>query len=161
MSKVDIQKDTIQKLFDLSLTEGKNVGELTIELFEDYVNDKMYKYTGQHGNKYEIKRSINIVIPDLTISDFVDNIIFDKESNNSTLVDGRAVIQEYYGDVAKYIKSIDRFSINRIKLAFKEYGDIMKEKDVFKDIYEEIKLFNNIGINYYKEISVFVVPEKF
>lgn len=52
MSKIDIQKDIIQKLFDLALTEGKNIGELTKELFENYINDKIYKFTGRHDIKY-------------------------------------------------------------------------------------------------------------
>lgn len=160
MSKVDIQKDTIQKLFDLALVENKNIGELTVELFEEYINDKIYKFTGRHGIKYSIKHSVSIRIPKLTIDLFASNIINGSNSTPESIATGKEVIKKYYGDVDKYITCIDEFTIIQIEEGFRDSKTTMEAQDSFKYIKEEMELFKQMGINYYKEISVFVCPGK-
>ena len=161
MSKVDIQKDTIQKLFDLSLTEGKNIGEFTVELFEEYINDKIYKFTGRHDIKYSIKHSVSIRIPKLTIDLFASNIINGSNSTPESITTGKEVIKKYYGDVDKYITCIDEFTIRQIEKGFRDSTTTMEAQDSFKYIKEEMELFKQMGINYYKEISVFATPDSF
>ena len=161
MSKIDIQKDTIQKLFDLALTEGKNIGDLTKELFEEYINDKIYKFTGRHDIKYSIKHRVSIRIPKLTVDLFASNIISGAESTPESVATGKEVIKKYYGDVSKYVTCIDEFTINKIEKGFRDFTSTMEAQDSFKYIKEEMELFKQIGINYYKEISVFAVPDSF
>lgn len=161
MSKVDIQKDTIQKLFDLALVENKNIGELTVELFEEYINDKIYKFTGRHDIKYSIKHSVSIRIPKLTIDLFASNIINGSNSTPESIATGKEVIKKYYGDVDKYITCIDEFTIIQIEEGFRDSKTTMEAQDSFKYIKEEMELFKQMGINYYKEISVFVTPDSF
>ena len=161
MSKVDIQKDTIQKLFDLALVENKNIGELTVELFEEYINDKIYKFNGRHDIKYSIKHSVSIRIPKLTIDLFASNIINGSNSTPESIATGKEVIKKYYGDVDKYITCIDEFTIIQIEEGFRDSKTTMEAQDSFKYIKEEMELFKQMGINYYKEISVFVTPDSF
>nr|DAR74951.1 MAG TPA: hypothetical protein [Caudoviricetes sp.] len=161
MSKVDIQKDTIQKLFDLALVENKNIGELTVELFEEYINDKIYKFTGRHDIKYSIKHSVSIRIPKLTIDLFASNIINGSNSTLESIATGKEVIKKYYGDVDKYITCIDEFTIIQIEEGFRDSKTTMEAQDSFKYIKEEMELFKQMGINYYKEISVFATPDSF
>ena len=161
MSKVDIQKDTIQKLFDLALVENKNIGELTVELFEEYINYKIYKFTGRYDIKYTIDHSVNVKIPGLTIEAFADNLIIGKGSTPESLIAGKEMIKKYYGDVYKYVAHIDDFSIRQIEEGFKNFTSDMEAQDSFKYIKEEMELFKQIGINYYKEISVFAIPNNF
>ena len=164
--KISIAKDSVQKLFDLSIKEKRNIGELSIELFEKYINDRIgfleNPNTDKQKKPYTIKERVDAPIANLTIDLFASNIIktLNVKITPDELKENREKLREFLGDIVDYIVHIDSFSTHHIVKAINDCGKNldMATHSAFSDIIHEKKMFDSLGIPYYKEISVFAYP---
>lgn len=165
--KIDILKDNIATLFNLASRENRNIGELAIEMFENYNNGriKLFKNatTNTQRKPYTIKERVVVPIDNLGVASYVDNVMKTPEViPPDELAENKEKLREFLGDIVDHIVYIDSFVTNHIIKAINDSG---KDVDVathgaFDDVIWEKGIFKSVGIPYYKEISVFVCPGK-
>ncbi len=165
--KIDILKDNILALFRLAIKENRNIGELSTEMFENYMNGcvKLFKHatTNTQRKPYTIKERVAVPIDNLGVAAYVDNVMETPDViPPDELKENKEKLREFLGDIVDHIVYIDKFTTNHI---IKQINDSGKDVDVathgaFDDVIWEKGIFKSIGSPYYKEISVFVCPEK-
>lgn len=165
--KINIGKDSVQNLFDLSIKEKRNIGELSIELFEKYMNDRVgfleNPNTGKLKKPYTIKERVAVPVNNLDVASYVDNVMRTPDViPPNELKENKEKLREFFGDIVDYIVYVDNFTTKRI---IKSINDCGKDMDMatagaFDDVKYEKEIFDSLGIPYYKEISVFVCPGK-
>ena len=165
--KIDILKDNIVALFKLAIKENRNIGELSTEMFENYMNGcvELFKKasTNTQRKPYTIKERVVVPIDNLGVASYVGNVMETPEViPPDELIENKEKLREFLGDIVDHIVYIDKFTTEHIIKAINNYD---KDVDVathgaFDDVIWEKGIFKSVGIPYYKEISVFVCPGK-
>ena len=165
--KIDILKDNILALFRLAIKENRNIGELSTEMFENYMNGcvELFKKasTNTQRKPYTIKERVAVPIDNLGVASYVGNVMETPDViPPDELKENKEKLREFLGDIVDHIVYIDKFTTNHI---IKQINDYAKDVDTaihgaFDDVIWEKGIFKSIGSPYYKEISVFVCPGK-
>lgn len=165
--KIDILKDNILALFRLAIKENRNIGELSTEMFESYMNGciELFKKasTNTQRKPYTIKERVAVPIDNLGVAAYVGNVMETPDViSPDELKENKEKLREYLGDTVDHIVYIDKFTTNHIIKQINDYGkDVDKAiHGAFDDVMWEKGIFKSIGSPYYKEISVFVCPGK-
>lgn len=165
--KIDILKDNILALFRLAIKENRNIGELSTEMFENYMNGcvELFKKasTNTQRKPYTIKERVAVPIDNLGVASYVGNVMETPDViPPDELKENKEKLREFLGDVVDHIVYIDKFTTNHIIKQINDYGkDVdMAIHGAFDDVIWEKEIFKSIGSPYYKEISVFVCPGK-
>lgn len=165
--KIDILKDNIVALFKLAIRENRNIGELSTEMFENYMNGcvKLFKKATTNTQKkpYTIKERVSVPIDNLGVAEFVGNVMNTPDViPPDELAKNKEKLREFLGDIVDHIVHIDKFTTDHIIKAINNYdNDVdVATHGAFNDVIWEKGIFKSIGSPYYKEISVFVCPGK-
>lgn len=165
--KIDILKDNIVALFKLAIKENRNIGELSTEMFENYMNGcvELFKKASTNTQKkpYTIKERVVVPIDNLGVASYVGNVMETPDViPPDELIENKEKLREFLGDIVDHIVYIDKFTTDHIIKAINNYDkDVdVATHGVFDDVIWEKNIFKSIGSPYYKEISVFVCPGK-